>query len=391
MEKSSEIVKRACSFIRYLRVPALSKVLETVVRDSLLEWLDKDNVLPESQWGFRPGRSVTKALTCAQADWVAAKNRGEAVAIIAYDFSAAFDTISIGPLTKKLETAGVTGTPLKWMQSYMSGCSQSVIWNNVTSKPLELTYGVPQGSILGPLLFLVMVADLPQFVTHRTQHDVNARMTRYADDSTLYASSKSIPSLKMEIERISGRMLTYSKETGLVINSEKTQMLVSGIKDKNFSVKVGNSYVYPSKELNLLGISYDTNFTTAPYLRQLAIDARTRSALISHLSYSVPPHLLKVFTNGLLIGKIMSAAPAVIPFKIDCDDKGSVTLADSINCSIKSAARSITRTRLTDKVRSVTIMQKAGLRYLNEMVAYTSAITVWKLNKTEGTLVHERG
>ena len=192
------------------------------------------------------------------------------------------------------------------MQSYMSGCSQSVIWNNVTSKPLELTYGVPQGSILGPLLFLVMVADLPQFVTHRTQHDVNARMTRYADDSTLYASSKSIPSLKMEIERISGRMLTYSKETGLVINSEKTQMLVSGIKDKNFSVKVGNSYVYPSKELNLLGISYDTNFTTAPYLRQLAIDARTRSALISHLSYSVPPHLLKVFTNGLLIGKIMS-------------------------------------------------------------------------------------
>ena len=81
--------------------------METVVKDSLLEWLEQHNILPDSQSGFRPKRSVAMALTCSQADWVAAKNRGEAVAIIAYDLSAAFDTIAIGPLTKKLEAAGV--------------------------------------------------------------------------------------------------------------------------------------------------------------------------------------------------------------------------------------------------------------------------------------------
>ena len=165
---------------------------------------------------------------------------------------------------------------------------------------------------------------------------------------------------------------------GLVLNSDKTQMLVSGIKGKDFSVKIGNDHIYPSKELNLLGITYDSNFSTTPYLRQLASDVKTRAAIIARLSYSVPQNLLKMFTNGLLVGKIMAAASAAIPIRIDHDDKGAVVLTDKINCALKSAARTITRTKLKDKVRSEIVLQKAGLRSLNEMVAYTSAITVWK-------------
>ena len=111
-------------------------------------------------------------------------------------------------------------------------------------------------------------------------------------------------------------------------------MLVSGIKDKDFSVKIGNSHVYPSKELNLLGVTYDSNFSTSPYLRNLASEAKTRAAIISRLSYSVPPHLLKTFTNGLLIGKIMAAAPAAIPFRINHEDRGANTLTESIDCAI---------------------------------------------------------
>ena len=129
-------------------------------------------------------------------------------------------------------------------------------------------------------------------------------------------------------------------------------MLVAGIKSEGFSLKVGNSRIYPSKELKLLGITYDTNFSTVLYLRKLASEAKTRAAIIHRLSYSVPPHLLRIFTNGLLIGKIMAAAPAAIPFRIDPEDKGAITLTESINCAIKSAARTIARVHLKDKVRS---------------------------------------
>ena len=231
---------------------------------------------------------------------------------------------------------------------------------------------------MDPLLFLVMVSELPGYVTNGAQENVNAKMVCYADDSTLYASSKCEDSLRIELERMSNRMLTFCRRVGLVINSDKTQMMVSGIPHGDFSVKVGNNHIYSSKELKLLGIAYDTNFKTTPYLRQLASDAKTRAAIIARLSYSVPPSLLKLFTKGLLVGKIMAAAPAAIPFRINHDDKGAIGLTDKINCALKSAARTITRIRLTDRVKSDIVLQKAGLKSLNEMITYTSATTIWK-------------
>ena len=125
-------------------------------------------------------------------------------------------------------------------------------------------------------------------------------------------------------------------------------------------------------------ITYDSNFSTAPYLRKLASEAKTRAAIIKRLSYSVPPHLLKMFTNGLLIGKIMAAAPAAIPFRMSYEDRGAIGLTESIDCSIKSAARTIARVSLKDKTRTDIVLKKAGLKSLNEMVACASATMVWK-------------
>ena len=105
-------------------LPALSKILVIVVRDSLLEWLDNRNYLPDAQNGFRPKRSVAMAVSSAQADWAAAKNRNEYVAILTFDLSATSDTISVGALSQNLRNAGIHNSPLKWIENYMSGHSQ---------------------------------------------------------------------------------------------------------------------------------------------------------------------------------------------------------------------------------------------------------------------------
>ena len=230
-------------------LPALSKVLEVVVRDALMEWLDLRGVLPDSQFGFLPGRSVAMALACAQADWAAAKARGEVVGVMAFDLSAAFDTIDKEHLIEKLKSAGVWGRPLEWLISYMSDRSQSVIWNDTKSESRPLTHGVAQGSILGPLLFLVMVADLPEYVTRGTP---KAKMMCYADDSTLYQTADSKETFKSDLEMMSKRMIQYCNDNGLVINSAKTKLLLS-FKD-NLEVTVGDSTVFADPEICLLGI-----------------------------------------------------------------------------------------------------------------------------------------
>ena len=87
-------------------------MLEIIVRDALLEYLMKHKILPESQYGFLPGRSVSMGLICAHTDWVAAKSRGDFVGVIAFDLSSAFDTVDSAKLTQMLELFGVKGRPL---------------------------------------------------------------------------------------------------------------------------------------------------------------------------------------------------------------------------------------------------------------------------------------
>ena len=183
---------------------------------------------------------------------------------------------------------------------------------------------------------------------------------------------------------MSKKMIEYCNDNGLVINSAKTKLLLSS-KD-NFEMFVGDSIVHADSEISLLGIDYNTNFSTSPYLQKLATAAKSRAGMIYRLSFGVPSNLLRLLANGLVIGKILAAAPAAIPFKIAYDDRAANLATENINRSIKSVARTITKTALSDKVSSKLVLEKAGLRTLNEMVASQTALMVWKSNKARDPL-----
>ena len=323
------------------------------------------------------------ALSCAQTDWIKAKSCGDVVGVMTFDLSAAFDTVASSTLLTKLESTGVTGIPLKWFRSYMSGRSQKVLWNDILSAPLSLTHGVPQGSILGPTLFLVMVADMPKFVI---DSEPNAKMTGYADDSTFYVHAKTVGLLKTKLERLSNRMISYCCNSGLILNNDKTQFLVSP--KQACQIKVGSSIISSKPELNLLGVDFDSNFTTLPFLHKLAQAAKTRTNLMSRLSFSMPPHVLSTFANGLLMGKILSACPLTIPVRLNSEDSTFISVTEEINKSIKKTARIITKTKVSEKIWSEDILRKANLKCLNEAVASITAITVWKSKNSTNPLGH---
>ena len=92
----------------------------------------------------------------------------------------------------------------------------------------------------------------------------------------------------------------------------------------------------------------------------------------------MPPHLLATFANGLLMGKILAACPVTVPIRLTSEDKSSVVVTEEINKTIKATARVITKTRLSDRIRSEDVLHKANLKCLNEAVASIMAVTVWK-------------
>ena len=136
--------------------------------------------MKEEQAGFRPNRSTQDILLRTIDDWKTALDDGHTVATVMIDLSKAFDTINHGLLLEKLNAYGIRGTELSWFTDYLTGRKQRVVLEGEYSNWAKVKMGVPQGSILGPLLFLLFVNDLSDAVEDCT-------VNLYADDTTIYS------------------------------------------------------------------------------------------------------------------------------------------------------------------------------------------------------------
>jgi hypothetical protein len=122
------------------------------------------NGLPGSQYGFRPKRSCTMALAHAQAGWLSGAAKGQVLGLMAFDLSAAFDTLAVEQLAPTLRALGIRGRELRWFLDYMSGGKQCVVLDGTVSGLVDVLYGVSQGSNLGPILFIILTSGMASFI-----------------------------------------------------------------------------------------------------------------------------------------------------------------------------------------------------------------------------------
>lgn len=167
--------------------------------------------------GFRKGFSTTEAVYNLVTDLNQYNHNNQSSACVFIDFSKAFDCIQPNILLKKLKSYGLSVATLKWFANYFSGRTQMVRIGNSYSKALSMTYGVPQGSILGPLMFIIYINDLPML-------KLSSKLIMYADDLVIYYSDLSWPQVKTTITADLLKIISWTYVNRLSINFSKSKL-----------------------------------------------------------------------------------------------------------------------------------------------------------------------
>ena len=192
----------------------LSKDFEKIIYDRLLNFLERYKILYDKQYGFRKKHSTYMVLITLMDKLRNAIENGEYVIGIFLDFSKAFDTVNHDILREKLEHYGIRGCALSWFRSYLSNKPQYVTYNGTTSMSQTIKCGVPQGSILGPLLFLIYINDLGNVC-------INTMPLLFADDTNLFASGTNIIQLQDAVTNDLNSIAEWLKVNRLSLNIKK--------------------------------------------------------------------------------------------------------------------------------------------------------------------------
>jgi hypothetical protein len=204
-------------------LPLMSKILEKVVHEQINKFLLQSNQTDPMQSGFKAKHSTSTAVLKITEDIRKATDSGELTILILLDFSKAFDTVNHEILLAKLRNLNFNENSLKWMKSYLRGRFQRVIFKTKESSWTQVENGVPQGSILGPLLFAIYIADASKILKYTKYH-------LYADDFQIYLHT-SKPYLEKSISLINqdlNAVYKWSVENLLLFNAAKTQPIIIG-------------------------------------------------------------------------------------------------------------------------------------------------------------------
>lgn len=197
---------------------SIDKIMERFMADQLVNYLNKFNIISEKQYGFQKNKSTSILLHDFSDCIFNALNKNLSVTVLFIDFSKAFDTLLHDRLLLALKRIGISGPLLAWFQDYLSNRSMTVKLENTYSKFIPITSGVPQGSILGPLLYLIYVNDMLNEVK-------KCSVYLYADDTALVAVHKHFSIANDYLQYDFNNILCWSHDNGLTINYKKTKAM----------------------------------------------------------------------------------------------------------------------------------------------------------------------
>ena len=280
-------------------LPVVSKMLEKIVHEQLYDYLLKTELINPKQSGFRKGHSTATAVIEVSDHILSEMSKGSIVAALFIDLAKAFDTVDHNILLKKLHHYGVQGTEQKWLKSYLSGRHQVTMVNEKQSTQLqEKAFGVPQGSVLGPLLFICYINDI--------HTSLNCVSHIYADDTVLLYSNSEVESLNVNVQAGITSLVEWLSSNKLTLNVGKTEFMLFANKRKlnlvrNFDLFINETKINRAEKFKYLGVYFDSTLSWKEHITSIASKLKSKLNRIG----SALPYLTDDTKNLLLNSLIL--------------------------------------------------------------------------------------
>ena len=276
---------------------AFSKIFEKLMHKRLMAFLLNNKSLAEEQYGFRAGRSCEHALLDAQNTLVSSLHKKQISMLLLIDFSKAFDMVDHDILLNKLQHYGVRGTAHAWFKSYLSRRSQYVTIQGKYSTTMSLKHGVPQGSILGPLLFIIYINDIPNI-------NKIAKFILYADDANIIITGNSMHDIEIQYNALAASLKDWVAANGLSLNIKKTNYMFFSrsrvIHSNTFVPKINNIPIEHKHVAKFLGVLVDDKLTWKHHITAVKSKMSRYVGIMYRLRQTIPLTARLTIYNSLV-------------------------------------------------------------------------------------------
>ena len=280
-------------------LPIVSKLFERSAVNQIVQYLENRKILTDVQHAYRKGHSTQTCLNEIVNYIYEENDKGNIVGIASLDLSKAFDSINHDLLLQKLSKLGLGEKSLHWCKSYLTDRKQQTRFSNFTSTMETVTSGVPQGSILGPILFICFVNDLPDVFQ-------NCKIMSYADDTQILVSAKKTTEVKQQIETLIGKAQQWYTRNSLLNNATKTEvMTISRRKNKEpFEVNIIEDgkpeTLKPKSSIKVLGIYLDNELNWHRQVNETNKRARYAARNLQRTAHILPFKPRLILYNSLI-------------------------------------------------------------------------------------------